>query len=295
LHVRQLPPRWIGKNYALALGAERASGSWLLFTDADIRFAPHTVRSALAYALRNDLDHITATPAVLTRGLWLRVFLAQFSLTLSIWQRPWNAARPGSRASVGFGAFNLVRRQAYEAIGGHRSFPLAVADDIVLGRKLKWAGFRQMLVLAGEGEAGAPFLEMEWYPDLKAAIRGFEKNAFALFNFRPVPVVFWSLVATAAVVGPFVALLLAPGWHRLPWLIASVVAGASLGFVGREFLGYFPWPMALLYPLAQCLLTWTLLRSAWVTLNNGGVRWRDTFYPLHELRGEQLPDARERF
>lgn len=293
LRVDRLPSGWLGKNHALCLGAEQATGQWLLFTDADIRFAPHTVRSALAFALEHQLDHVTAAPAFLTRGLWLRVFLAQFSLTLSIWQRPWNAARADSRASVGFGAFNLVAASAYHTIGGHRTFPLAVADDVVLGRKIKWAGFRQMLVIAGDA-GGQPMLQLEWYPDVRAAIRGFEKNAFAMFNFQTLPVLFWSLVATAIVFAPLAALLLAPGWHRIPWFFATVVAGAALGFAGQQFLGYFPWPMALLYPLAQCLLTWTLLRSAWITLNNGGVRWRDTFYPLRDLRNEQVSNPRQR-
>ncbi len=288
IHITELPPGWLGKNYALAQAASRATGEWLLFTDADITFAPSTIARAVVFAQEHQLQHVTAVPNIITRGLWLRVFLAQFSLALSIWQRPWEAASPGSRCSVGFGAFNLVKADSYRAIGGHEAIPLAVADDMALGRELKAAGCRQMLVIASAGGADQAPLSVEWYPDVPAAIRGFEKNAFALFNFQALPVVLWSILATIMIFAPLVALFLAPGWHRIPWVIAAILASASLGVAGRELLGSFPWPMSLLYPMAQCMLTWTLVRSAVVTLRGGGVRWRDTFYPLHELRGAQV-------
>jgi hypothetical protein len=297
VHVRSLPPGWLGKNHALALGADLATGSWLLFTDADVSFSPTVLRRAVAFALRHGFDHVTAAPALLARGLWLRLFVAEFSLAISIWQQPWHAPRPDHRAAVGVGAFNLVRAAAYRATGGYRSLPLAVSDDLALGRVLKGAGFRQSLVVAGGLDAATardarPFLQLQWYPTLRAAVRGLEKNAFAMFDFRAPRVVFWSVAGTLMAVGPLVAAFLAPGWHRLPWLLSLLLACLSFGTAGREILGRFPWPLSLFFPVAQVLLAWTVLRSAWVTLWRGGVSWRDTFYPLEQLRGAQVGPLR---
>ncbi len=289
LRVQDLPPGWLGKNHALQRGSERARGEWLLFTDADVRFGPSTIRRAVALARRDGYDHVTAIPALEAPGLWLRLFLAWFSLVFSLWQRPWLANRADRSTAMGIGAFNLVRTRVYWNLGGHAALPLAVADDITLGRRIKAAGYRQLVVTAGgQDESVPPLLAVQWYPDLPSAVRGMEKNAFAMFNFQAAPLLGWITLGTVVAFWPLLAVLMAPGWHRLPWLVVLLVASASYGAAGRQALGRFPLVLGLLYPLAQCLLAWTVLRSAVLTLMHGGVRWRDTFYPLEELRRAQL-------
>jgi len=297
LHVRDLPRGWLGKNHALGLAAALVESEWLLFTDADVRFAAGALRRAVLLCERQGLDHVTAVPALLASGLWLRLFLGWYALVLTLWLQPWHAPRADRRASAGVGAFNLVRRTAYLGVGGHAALPLAVADDVVLGRLLKSAGYRQMMVTARGGTVerpGEPQLQLQWYPDLKSAMRGLEKNAFAMFEYRTAPLLSTAAVAMVLTLGPWVAAILAPGWHRLPWLAADALVGASLGFAGHEMMDNFPWPLSLFYPLAQMLLTWAALRSAWLTLSQGGVRWRDTFYPLRELRSAQSEARRLR-
>lgn len=289
VHIHDLPPGWLGKNHALECGARLARGKWLLFTDADVRFAPATLRKAVLLAEESHLDHLAAVPALLAPGVGLRLFIAGFSLILTMWLQPWNAIRSDHRAYIGLGAFNLVRHSAYHSVGGHAALPLAVADDVMLGRLLKGAGFRQCMALgASEGQR---LLELEWYPDLGSAVRGLEKNAFAMFNFRTVAVILWSLLGTVITGVPLLAALLAPGWHRLPWLAVDLLMSAAFGTAGRQMMGRFPWFLSLLFPVAQITLTWAVLRSAWLTLWRGGVHWRGTFYPLRELRSGQRPSA----
>lgn len=297
VHVRDLPAGWLGKNHALHLAATRAEADWLLFTDADVRFAPGALRRAVALCELESLEHLTAVPALLASGVWLRLFLAWYTLVLTLWLRPWHAPRPDRRVSVGVGAFNLVRRTAYAAVGGHAAIPLAVADDVVLGRVLKAAGFRQMMVMAGGrtlDRSAAPQLQLQWYPDVLAAVRGLEKNAFAMFGFRAVPLVLTTIGVTAVTLGPWIGAAVAPGWHRLPWMAAALLSSASLWVAGREMMDNFPWWLSVLYPLGQILLTWAALRSAWITLVRGGIRWRDTFYPLRELRAAESQRGRAR-
>ncbi len=299
VHLEELPQGWLGKNHAIHVGASLAAGEWLLLTDADVCFSPTVLRRAVSFAVRRGFRHVAAAPALQVRGLWLRLFVAEFSLALTLWQRPWHAARPDHRATVGVGAFNLVERVAFERVGGYSALPLAVADDVALGRVLKGAGFSQTMVVAGgldrtSAHEPRPLLQLQWYPDLRAAVRGLEKNAFAMFDFRVPLVAFWGAVGVVLAIGPLVALLLAPGWHRLPWLLSLLLACITFGTAGREMTGRFPWPLPLFYPVAQILLAWTLARSTWVTLAHGGVNWRDTFYPLSELRNAHIGPLRLR-
>ena len=293
LHVGVLPQGWLGKNHALQRGAEAAGGQWLLFTDADVRFAPEVVRRAVVFAQRAGLDHVTAVPALIAPGPGLRVYMVWMLLVFAVWRRPWQASRPDRRASAGMGAFNLVRREAYWGVGGHAAIPLALADDVALGCRLKAGGYRQTLVVAAYG-GQAPLLEIQWYPDLRGAVRGFEKNAFAMFRFQPWAVAGWALTGTGLTVAPLVALVLAPGWARLPWAAGYVLTTGSVAYAGRVITGSFPWLYGLLFPAAQAALGWTVVRSAWIALWRGGVRWRDTFYPLRDLRAADRGPARPR-
>ena len=74
---------------------------------------------------------------------------------------------------MGIGAFNLVRRPAYERIGTMRALSLRPDDDIRLGRRLRGFGFRQRVLNGNE------LLSVEWYASLGAAISGLEKSMYS--------------------------------------------------------------------------------------------------------------------
>jgi cellulose synthase/poly-beta-1,6-N-acetylglucosamine synthase-like glycosyltransferase len=88
LRVDSLTDGWLGKNYALYRGAEEASGEWLLFTDADVRIAPGCIGDAIHYALKENLDHLTLSPELVSRGVALKSFVAAFVLVFGMTQRP---------------------------------------------------------------------------------------------------------------------------------------------------------------------------------------------------------------
>ena len=89
LRLTELPSGWLGKNRALQRGAEVAGGDWLLFTDADVRFAPAAIRSAVCFAERAGMDHVTALPAMVATGPALRLFMVWMLFVYTVWQRPW--------------------------------------------------------------------------------------------------------------------------------------------------------------------------------------------------------------
>ena len=277
LTVTDLPTGWLGKNHANAQGAALAQGEWLLFTDADVQLQPQMLAKAMAHAAAEGFDHIAAAPEARLPGGVLSQFALYFALLFSVWARPWAARNPRSRAHVGIGAFNLVRRSVYDEAGGHAAVRLCPDDDLELGRCLKLAGGRQDFVFANGLAA------VDWYGSWGEVRRGLMKNLFAGAGYS-VPLV---LVGAAAqlwlLAWPVPALLLTSGlswWLNLGILLVLGAQGwlAARFFGGRRYGGW-------LLPLFAVFGSYLMLRSMALALANGGIEWRGTFYSLGELRG----------
>lgn len=277
--VEHLPPGWLGKNHALWVGARRATGAWLLFTDADVVFEPGCFRQAVAYAEEHGLDHLALYPQVQARGYWLEAFVSFFVYGFLSGSRPHLATDPKSAVGIGIGGFNLLRRTAYEAIGTHQAISLRPDDDLRLGRRIKLFGFRQGLVF------GVDLARVEWYPTLAAAVVGVEKGLF--------PGLDYSLAKTAASIGflwsamilPYLAVWRARGLDR-QLLLASIGVHTANYLYANHLRGRSVYRLAPALPLTGLILTYMVLRSAYLALARHGIRWRDTLYPLEELRGQ---------
>lgn len=278
IHITSLPDGWLGKNHALYQGYKQAKGQYLLFTDADVKFQPSTIRDAIQYAERQGADHVTMSPYMKSGSFWLRAFVHYFLFSLCLFIRPWRANLDHQhRHGMGIGAFNLIRRQAYEGIGTHQAFALRPDDDLILGSRVKRAMYKQRFV------TGVRHLEVEWYPSLSSAVQGLEKNFFSGFRYR-------FSYALAAVVGqllffafPFLAIWIVPGWPRLAYIGSAAIAIGLYLLTTRRLSGESS-REAIAFPLAVCLLVYVLSRSVYLTLRRGGIYWRGTFYSLRELK-----------
>jgi glycosyltransferase involved in cell wall biosynthesis len=295
LRVDELPAGWLGKNHALWLGAARASGEWLLFTDADVVFAPGALRRAVAYALAEGLDHLTLAPRLVAHGLALRAFVAFFGYAFIALWGAYLANDPKSKRGVGIGAFNLVRRTAYERIGTMRALSLRPDDDIRLGRRLRGFGFRQRVLNGNE------LLSIEWYPSLGRAISGLEKSMYSSLGYRVVDAVGVLLYLVATMVWPFVGVLLLGGIDRL--FLGTVVVFLMAGLLETYRQSMSPRltlsavATAVLLPFSVACFAWAIVRSVY-SAETRGVRWRGTTYPLSLLRAqsglEGIPANRSR-
>src|SRR5438445_1296629 len=134
VHITQLPAGWLGKPHALQKAYETSTGEWLLFTDADVRFKPDVLRRAVALAKQRNLDHLTLFGEIEMAGFWEKVLLTFFGMAFNIAIDPYRVANPHSRAYIGVGAFQLLKRAAYEASGTHRRLAMEVVDDMKLGK-----------------------------------------------------------------------------------------------------------------------------------------------------------------
>jgi glycosyltransferase involved in cell wall biosynthesis len=276
VRVSELPPGWLGKPHALQKAYEASTGEWLLFTDADVRFKHDVLRRTITLAKQRSLDHLTLLSDVEIVGFWETVLVTFFGLAFHIANVPHRVSSPESRFYVGVGAFQLLKRSAYEASGTHRRLAMEVIDDMKLGKIVKQAGFR-----SGAGVA-QDFVVVRWHAGLGNLIRGVTKNFFAGvgYNLGFVAVSVTGLILTNLL--PFAGLIFGHGWIRVFSAIAVFVAlafHAGVDFVMRVSPLY-----ALTSPLGALFFIYMLLRSTVVTLRQGGIVWRGTFYPLDELK-----------
>lgn len=282
LRVEELPEGWLGKTHALALGAAESKGDWLLFTDADVRFAPDGARRAVGYAVEKDLAHLALAPDIFSGKVLLGGFVAAFGSIFVVTQRPWRARDPGAREHVGIGAFNLVRRRAYLEAGTHRAIRMRPDDDMKLAKLLKREGFRQDVV------SGAGLVSVEWHRTVRGAVRGLTKSMFPSMGYRLWPVALATPLLLLANVFPFAGVFLACGAAKK--LSGLNVALISLLYAYQERRKGLKTSLlyAVLHPFSMSVFVYAMLRSACTTLANGGIEWRGTWYPLERLRENEV-------
>jgi len=295
VHVTALPEGWLGKVHALKRGVEPATGEWMLMTDADVHLHGAALRRAVAFCEARGLDHLAVAPDLKPAGFLLDAMVAAFLRTFCVAMRCWKVSDPRSRAYIGVGAFNLVRRAAYERTEGFGWLRLEVADDVGLGLMLKRAGGRSSLA-NGRGLVG-----VRWYHSLADMARGGEKGYASIGHCR-----LWRMVAVAAALlgtelSPLVGLVPLAGPGTVVGLgstTATVLLAAGLAMLAAAVASVviihrwtgFPLLPALAFPLAAPIGATLLLRAGLLGAWRGGAVWRGTLYPSAALRrGSRLP------
>jgi hypothetical protein len=276
VHVRDLPAGWLGKLHAMWLGARQGSGEWLLFTDADCVFHPEALRRALHYAISTRADHLVLFPTAHMKTLGEQMLISFPQVMSNFAMRPWKIRDPKARDHVGVGAFNLIRRSAYEAIGTYEKLRLEVVDDLKLGKSIKKAGLRQDVVF------GPGLVTLRWGVGAAGIIGNLEKNLFAFLQFRLGLVLAVCVMVCFLCILPFAGLVLAPGWARAGFAVAVAMIALGYALAARMTAGS---PLLFLTcPASAVLFVVAVLRSTLKTLKDGAVTWRGTKYSLEELR-----------
>ncbi len=277
VHITDLPEGWLGKLYAMHRGISAADGAWLLFSDADVRFAPGTLRRAVARCEHDRRDHLAVMPGFTNHGVGVDAAMDMFCHTLVSVGRPWKAQDPQSRVAAGGGLFNLVRRSAYDRTPGFAWLKLEIGDDVALAQMLKQHGARTLVMDAVD------CVSLDFYRDLGEMAYGLEKSGFAVIGrFSYLVTVGVCVVGWLMYVGFLAGLAHPAGWVRAVTAATLVLAWLSQGLLAR-WLGRRLLP-ALLFPFGAMALQWMILRSAWLAYRRGGVAWRGTVYPVDLLR-----------
>jgi chlorobactene glucosyltransferase len=229
------PPGWLGKPHALWLGAQDTSGEILLFADADIRYDRRCLREAVSFLQEHEADFLSLLPRLEAKGFWENVLLPYVIGAYYAGPGVFANRRRPRWAALGGGAGNMIRRSAYDAIGGHEALKASVIDDVALALRTKQAGFRTCAVRAEDRVA------VRVYHGFREVCVGFTKNVAYLYQGWAGPILFfltaaWFVVSLAPPVFLLLALagapaasrdvLLAAGATGLPILSRLTVAAA---------------------------------------------------------------------
>ncbi|HJW71957.1 MAG TPA: glycosyltransferase [Geothrix sp.] len=270
-----LPPGWLGKNHALDLASrqpEALAADWLLFADADVKAAPDLLRRAMAFAFSQPTDILALVPAIDAVGTAERIVLPLAASAFLTLVPPHQVPNPRHPAFCGVGAFTLVRRAAYDAVGGHAAAPLEAIDDMMLARRVKAAGFLNRVA------QGGPDLHLRMYHGLAELVRAMRKNSAAIpywgLMFPLLPAM--GLIGLAPLWLPFAGY---PASALLLWLLVPTLAGDSQQRLSGR-------PMDLLWALWP-LTTFVLLAgTAWALVDRvrGVNHWRGRDVTLRPAR-----------
>lgn len=271
LETRELPEGWVGKNYAAWLGAQQARGEWLLFTDADaVHLAGSTAR-ALADAESYGAALVSYSPEQETRTWWEGALIPFVYCRLA--QRyPFTAVNnPASRVAAANGQYLLIRREAYEALGGHESVAGEVLEDVALAERAKQAGYRLHFA------PGMGIARVRMYRSFGAMWQGWTKNFYPLLGGSA-----GRVAGELATVVPWfpVALLLLGAVHWVFWVLGLIfLAGRHAAYAALLRRNHFPISRMLYYLPAVGMYATALGFSA-SNYARGRVVWKGREYAV---------------
>jgi glycosyltransferase involved in cell wall biosynthesis len=274
--IEELPTGWLGKCNALHQGAKAATGDWLLFTDADVSMRPDTLKVTIDYALAEKADHVTMAPQCEMPSWLLRAFVATFAFFFKLHVKPAQISNPRSKSHVGIGAFNLVRRDVYLAIGGHEPIRLRPDDDLKLGKLLKSKGYHQRFA------NGVGLISVPWYRSIGEMTRGLEKNSFAGIDYSISKWIAANVIVLTLFVLPFLLLLVTHGWSF--WVTVASCALILLMGVFNSVKSGYRLDHGLFFPIGCLLFLFVFNRAVILTFWRKGIVWRNCFYGLDELK-----------
>jgi chlorobactene glucosyltransferase len=283
---RDLPSGWAGKPHALYQAAASASGEWLLFLDADTFLSPNALSATLAAAKKTAAGLYTVMTEQVLGSFWEKTVMPLVFTALSVGFSPRKVNDPLSRDAIANGQFMFIRRDVYDAIGGHEAVRDQIVEDKAISERVKWGGHR-LVVADGRGIA-----KTRMYTDLPSMWEGWTKNIYLGLADKPAMLILGAFGAFLALmaalfmpVWPLLGLLWwqnGGGWMALAVIAKSLTVWAALLCArvrvnqGMKISGWY----ALTTPLGAGVFAAMMLTSAWKVLSGQGVTWKGRRYRL---------------
>ena len=207
IETKSLPDGWVGKNHALWIGVQQATTPWLLFTDADASHAPDSVARALEIAREHQAALVSFSPEQISRNWYEKALIPFVYVRLAKKFSYGQVNDPKSPIAAANGQFLLIRRDVYDAIGGHRGVAGEVLEDVAIALRVKQAGHR---IWFGSGNG---LVRTRMYTSFSAMWEGWKKNLYRLMGGTP-----WAVVREIESTLPWIAFLLILLGLKFPFL-----------------------------------------------------------------------------
>lgn len=275
LEVADLPAGWVGKNNAVWMGAREANGEWLLFTDADAVHECDSAAKAMEIAERTRSVLVSFSPEQVFQTWYEKSLIPYIYRRLSARFTYAEVNDPQKTAAAANGQFLLIRRDAYDSVGGHASISGEVLEDVALAKGVKSAGYR---IWFGSGKG---IVRVRMYRSFRGMWRGWKKNLYPLMG------------GAKAATGEFVKAVLPVAvtvvagiltWEFVgTWMLALAVSAAGVAAMAVADAvdlrrNHLP-PNLIFYGIPGRLLFAGVLWASARSLRKGKLEWKGRKYP----------------
>jgi len=277
LEAAGLPPGWVGKNSAAWLGAREAKGNWLLFTDADATHAADSADKALTIAAEQKAAMVSFSPEQVMQTWYEKALIPYVYCRLGSHYSFSEVNDTKKTAAAANGQFLMIRRDAYDDIGGHAGVAGEVLEDVELARRVKKGGYR---IWFG---SGAGVVRVRMYRSFGAMWEGWKKNLYLLMGGTPDSAGREIARGVAPVLGTIVAAISTWGLTE-NWLtaLAVLLVGLVVVYVAYDeelqqngFSHRLIW-----YGIPGRLLFAWVLFASYQGYKRGKLKWKGREYPL---------------
>lgn len=266
----ELPKDWLGKPHALQQALQSANGEWIITTDADIIFAPETLRTAVGYAEENNFDALTLAPKLILHSFWEILFMPVFGWFCVLAMPFHRVNNPDRTESMGVGNFFMFRRKVLNKIGGFEIVKSQVAEDLKLAEIIKKQHFKLRIDYAPK------LIETRMYAGFWEIWEGFTKNLFSGMKFSLPKTIFGIMSVFLFGVMPFLLMFIALFFGQtmlfLPLFFVYIVQTLIFAFLHLEWRGNLYY--ALLTPFGLFIFLSILVNSTVKVLSGRGVTWK---------------------
>jgi glycosyltransferase involved in cell wall biosynthesis len=265
------PAGWVGKNNAVWQGAQRATYPWLLFTDADAVVESGAAAKALELAAEHQAAMVSFSPEQVLKTWYEKALIPFVYLRLAQKFSYDQVNDPASKAAAANGQFLMIRREAYDAAGGHAAIHGEILEDVALARRVKSEGSR-IWFASGEG-----LVRVRMYRSFSAMWEGWRKNLFQLMGgtsgaiFSEFESTFPWMIFLVLLIGIKVPVAVFAG------VVLLVLRQLSYGLALTR--NHFPFKLVLYY-LPAVFLYGAALWASHESYAKGKVSWKGREYPV---------------
>jgi len=284
LESLELPAGWVGKNHAVWVGAKEARGEWLLFTDADAVHSEDSAAKALMIAAENDAALVSFSPEQVMQTWYEKAVIPYVFTRLNQRFRFADVNDRKNATAAANGQFILIRRDAYDAVGGHASIASEVLEDVALAARVKAAGYRPWF---GSGKG---IVRVRMYRSFAAMWEGWNKNLYSLMGGSLKAVKTEVARAMLPVLLTLLATVTIGGITESVFFTASVFVVGLLGILiaydaELESSGFSP--RLLVYAIQGRILFAALLWASYRSHRSGRLEWKGRAYPVGAPRASK--------